>query len=236
MTTDTPVPDASAPVDAVPDPYPYEDRFICPQPTCGVFAHQETADVSIEAMVVGVYPAFKATVCQRCHMPTMWVRAEHGGSWLLAFPQRALGLPPHSDMPSTVAVIYEEARAVAPRSPRSAAGLLRLALQMLVDDLEPGAGSLDVKIGKLVGSGLDPRVQKAMDIVRVVGNNAVHPGQISLDDDPNLLPSLFRLINMVVEEMISRPRHLDQLFELLPEQTRQGIERRNSRAIGAGGP
>ncbi|SCL22920.1 protein of unknown function [Micromonospora rhizosphaerae] len=234
MTTDTPTPDASAPEDLVPDPYPYEDRFICPQPTCGVFAHQMTADVSIDA-VVGVYPAFKATVCQRCHGPAMWVRAEDGGSWLLAFPQRALGLPPHSDMPPTVTAIYEEARAVAQRSPRSGAGLLRLALQMLIDDLEPGAGTLDVKIGKLVGSGLDPRVQKAMDIVRVVGNNAVHPGQISLDDDPNLLPSLFRLINMVVEEMISRPKHLDQLFELLPEQAREGIERRNSRAMEASG-
>ncbi|MEV5448312.1 DUF4145 domain-containing protein [Streptomyces sp. NPDC052644] len=230
MPPDTPADNASG--DVAPDPSPYEDRFVCPQPTCGVFAHQQTADVAIDA-VVNVYPVLKATVCQRCSTPAVWVMPEHGASWMLVFPQFVLGLPPHTDMPSNVAAIYEEARAVAQRSPRSAAGLLRLALQILIDELEPGAGTLDAKIGKLVGSGLDPRVHRAMDIVRVVGNNAVHPGQISLEDDPNLVPSLFKLIYMVVEEMISRPKHLDQLFQLLPEQARNGIDRRNTRAAGA---
>ncbi|MFG1678454.1 DUF4145 domain-containing protein [Micromonospora sp. NPDC049282] len=130
-------------------------------------------------------------------------------------------------------MIYEEAREVAQRSPRSAAGLLRLALQMLIDELVPRSGTLDSKIGTLVSSGLDPRIQKAMDVLRVVGNNAVHPGQISLEESPEIVHSLFGLLNLVVEEMISRPKHIDKLFEMLPEQAREGIERRNRRAIEA---
>ncbi|WP_165945357.1 DUF4145 domain-containing protein [Micromonospora sp. KC723] len=129
--------------------------------------------------------------------------------------------------------VYEEARSVAERSPRSAAALLRLALQMLVDGLVPGSEKLDTKIGKLVAQGLDPRVQRAMDVVRVVGNNAVHPGQIDFDELPEIAASLFGLINLVVEQMISRPKHVDALFQTLPQQALDGIERRNSRATNS---
>ncbi|GII05306.1 hypothetical protein Pta02_73140 [Planobispora takensis] len=52
--------------------------------------------------------------------------------------------------------------------------------------------------------GLHPQTQQAMDVLRVVGNNAVHPGEIGPDDDPELVPGLFMLVNPVVEQMISR--------------------------------
>ena len=72
-------------------------------------------------------------------------------------------------MPDDVRVLYEEAQDVSGVSKKSAAALLRLALQVLVDELERGNENLDKKIGKLVARGLDPGVQQAMDVVRVVG-------------------------------------------------------------------
>ncbi|MEV0216126.1 DUF4145 domain-containing protein [Micromonospora sp. ALFpr18c] len=129
--------------------------------------------------------------------------------------------------------MYQEAQSVAELSPRSAAGLLRLALQMLVDELVPGPGALDGKIGKLVAQGLDPRIQRAMDVLRVIGNNAVHPGQIDLEGNASIVRSLFGLLNLVIEQMISRPKHIDSIFDILPEGALEGIERRNLRAVNS---
>jgi hypothetical protein len=38
-------------------------------------------------------------------------------------------------------------------------------------------------------------VQQSLDIVRVIGNDAVHPGQIDLTDDIETATKLFVLIN-----------------------------------------
>ena len=49
----------------------------------------------------------------------------------------------------------------------------------------------------MVAEGLNPKIQKAIDLVRVVGNNAVHPGQINLDDNSAIALKLFKIINMI---------------------------------------
>ncbi len=54
-------------------------------------------------------------------------------------------------------------------------------------------------IASLVRKGLDARIQKALDVVRVVGNNADHPGQIDLNDDKTIAAKLFGLVNIIVE-------------------------------------
>lgn len=119
---------------------------------------------------------YEVGVCTRCATPAVWykkqlVHPEYGGSPVA-----------HEDMPDDVRVDYEEARQVAARSPRAAAAVLRLALQKLVVVLgEPGK-KLDDDIASLVAKGLDPGVQKAADIIRISGNNAVHPGKLDLKD------------------------------------------------------
>lgn len=88
-------------------------------------------------------------------------------------------------------------------SPRSSAALLRLCIQKLMIELKQKGRDLNEDIGALVSQGLDARVQKALDVLRVIGNNAVHPGQIDLKDDKETAISLFQLLNAIVERCIT---------------------------------
>jgi len=50
-------------------------------------------------------------------------------------------------------------------------------------DLGESGKDINADIGNLVKKGLSPLVQKALDTVRVVGNECVHPGTMDLKDD-----------------------------------------------------
>lgn len=63
--------------------------------------------------------------------------------------------------------------------------------------------------------------------VWVVGNNAVHPAQIDLDADDEWLPTLFELVNLIVEQMITRPKRLQGLMSNLPLSVQAAIARRD---------
>ena len=76
---------------------------------------------------------------------------------------------------------------------------------------------------------MDVRVQKALDIVRVIGNNAVHPGQIDLKDDRATAEELCRLVNLIAEIMITQRKHLDEMYERLPKDALKQIEKRDGK-------
>lgn len=133
----------------------------------------------------------------------------------------------HVDMPAEVQADYEEARNVAQQSPRASAALLRLCIQKLCQHLgEPGK-NLNEDIGSLVKKGLPVEIQQSLDIVRVVGNNAVHPGELSGDDVRDVSGALFELVNHIVEDRISRPTKLATLFASLPAKALSAIEKRD---------
>ena len=93
---------------------------------------------------------------------------------------------------------------------------------------EPGQ-HIDTDIASLVKKGLDQRVQRALDVVRVVGNNAVHPGKLDVKDDRRTATALFGLVNLIAERTITEPRHVQELYDSLPEGVRDHIERRDGK-------
>lgn len=198
-----------------------KDSFECP--ICTVYASQRWFPLlrRIPTGMTFQVGAWAGAECGACGGISVWREED------LVWPTRARGPEPHPDMPAGPRRLYEEARAVSALSRKSAVALLRLALQHLVDELDHGSGGINEKIGRLVQQGLDPQVQQAMDIVRVVGNNAVHPGQIDVDASDEWLDALFTLINLIVEQMIARPKHLQGLMAKLPSGALDAIARRD---------
>ena len=137
---------------------------------------------------------------------------------------------PHDELPPDVKVDYEEARNVVSQSPRSAAALLRLAVQKLANDIlgTKREAKLNDSIAKLVEDGLPVRIQKALDIVRVTGNHTVHPGVIDLEDNTDTAIALFELVNIITEYMIAKPKKIDELYSKLPQKDLKAIAERDS--------
>jgi hypothetical protein len=95
----------------------------------------------------------------------------------MIFPSALPAEPPNLDLPNDIIDDYEEAREIANKSPRGAAALLRLAIQKLCKHLGQPGKNINDDIKALVAAGLPPKVQEALDIVRVVGNDSVTQDQ-----------------------------------------------------------
>ena len=156
-----------------------EKAFHCPH--CAVYSYQFWNRMSV-AGAKGIEGLWVAR-CQHCDQYSIWHQTQ------MIYPFHGTAPLPSPDLPDHIKADYEEARAIVSRSPRGAAALLRLAIQKLCDYLEAKGTDLNEQIGYLVKQGLDPQIQKALDIVRVIGNESVHPGQIDMkDDDESKLP------------------------------------------------
>lgn len=160
--------------------------------------------------------------CNHCADFSVWI------SDRMVWPESHSAPSPHPDMPDTVRSEYEEARAIVAKSPRGAAALLRLSIELLCEDLNAAGRTLNAKIAALVTNGLNVRTQRALDAVRVIGNNVVHPGKMDIRDDLDTANTLFALVNFIVEEMISKPQHMNSIYASLPEASRAAIEKRDA--------
>jgi hypothetical protein len=159
--------------------------------------------------------------CFHCKKITVWV---HDG---IVFPSEKQGVLPNQDLPDDIIKDFEEARAIVSLSPRGGAALLRLCIQKLCDHLGAEGNNINQNIGNLVEKGLNPLVQQSLDIVRVIGNEAVHPGVIDLNDDRDTANTLFDLVNSITEQMITHPKNVEKMYSELPESKREAIERRD---------
>lgn len=206
--------------------------FNCPH--CNAFAHMHWYDLWYQVGGARGWSNSGANVaiCSHCTQLSYWLVTsksidgkENDGKML--YPSVKSAPLPHPDMPHEIRTDYEEARNIAQESPRGSAALLRLCVQRLCVYLgEPGKNIND-DIGSLVKKGLPVEIQQALDIVRVVGNNAVHPGELSSDDVQGVAATLFDLVNHIVEDRIARPKKLSSLFASLPQKALAGIAKRD---------
>jgi hypothetical protein len=167
-----------------------------------------------------------ASVCLSCSKASLWVDGK------LIWPSARIGVEPNPDLSADLTADFEEARSIVMTSPRGAAALMRLVVQKLCIELGGDGKSIDADIAALVAKGLSPMIQQALDVVRVVGNNAVHPGQIDLKDDPDTVVTLFGLVNIIAEQMITQPKQLQAVYNGLPAGALAAIQARNAKATG----
>jgi len=190
---------------------------------CGVYASQRWFALKINSSGTWEATLFEGSYCAHCKEWTYWYDGK------MVVPSEAPVEPPHKDLPVDCVDDYTEARDIFSRSPRAAAALLRLCIQKLMPHLGETGENINKDIGGLVKKGLPPTIQQSLDVCRVVGNNAVHPGEIDLKDSPRVAQQLFHLINFIVEDRITRPREIEALYKNLPEGALNAIEKRDEK-------
>jgi hypothetical protein len=154
----------------------------------------------------------------------------------LLFPFVQHDVEPNPDLSANIKADFNEARAVFNLSPRSAAALLRLCLQKLCRELGLPGDNLNTDIGTLVSRGLPIAIQQALDVVRIAGNNAVHPGELDLNDGPETAAKLFELVNLIADNQISQPQAIAKLFvEKVPASAKEAIARRDKKNAAPSG-
>jgi len=200
--------------------------FHCPH--CGAFAHQKWCKAaemrpgppeSYGECIEGV----SVSVCSNCKKYAVWVDNN------IVYPRSSAASLPVEDMPDDVKEDFIEARKIVNDSPRAAAALLRLALQKLMVHLGEEGKNINNDIASLVEKGLPEKIRRALDAVRVVGNNAVHPGKMDLRDDEDTALLLFDILNIVVDVMITQSKKIDEIYNRIPHSAKEAIERRDKK-------
>lgn len=197
------------------------EAFNCPH--CGVYSAMQWngfynrggySDKEVEG-----YSFFNSS-CFHCNKQMIWyVKDEQARVF---FP-REVAIAPEKNMPDKVREIYEEASLVLGDSPRASCALLRLALQELMrylkDNVEGYDGlkieNLNQDIKEVINIGNFHQAEKetieeAMNSVRLIGNSAVHPSELDINDNPEIANILFEMINFIVGEIITKPKELQE--------------------------
>ena len=194
--------------------------FNCP--SCGAYSNQKWCEIYYRDDGFNRQEELYIVFCVHCGDYSLW----HNGQMI--HPNSGNAPLPNPDLPAEIKSDYEEARSIVSLSHRGAAALLRLAIQKLCKHLGEKGENINADIANLVKKGLPSKIQKALDIVRVIGNNAVHPGQIDLKDDNETAEKLFSLVNLITEVMITQTKHVDDLYDKsIPKEQKEAIDKRD---------
>lgn len=193
-----------------------KDAFHCPH--CHVYAHQSQYPILYNRH--NYIENSQILFCVCCRKYSIWIHKQ------MVYPDLSTAPPAIPEMPEDVKKLYNEARSISNKSPRGACALLRLAIQVLIKTLKEDETNLNKAIQNLVKKGLPEKVGDSLHAVRVVGNNAVHPGKIDIEDNTKVVFSLFKLINFICEKMIKEPKEVDDICNFVNKQ--ETIEKANT--------
>jgi hypothetical protein len=171
----------------------------------------------------------KMAHCQKCAEYSIWQNE------IMIYPDDTGIDPPNPDLNDDIKTDYLEAASIVNKSPRGACALLRLAIEKLCDyflkqnnkSIELSKYDLNAKINLLSGQDLTTtrakRLLTQLQLIRIIGNEAVHPGEMDLRGDQKTATELFPFINMIAEEMITAPKKEKEMLYNLPKNKTQEI-------------
>jgi hypothetical protein len=198
-----------------------KDGFNCPH--CDAYSHQIWFNgLGFRNNKPQLLNDLTVSICERCQNFALWIGEK------MVYPVASMAPLPAEDLPANVKDDYIEARNIVNASPRGASALLRLSMQKLMPHLDEKGVNLDDDIRELVKKGLPITIQQSLDCVRVIGNNAVHPGEIDLKDDIETAKSLFDLVNLIVEYTITKPKQVEKIYSRIPKGAKDAIEKKDN--------
>lgn len=154
--------------------------------------------------------------CPSCKKIIVWLDNE------VIYPKPVLTPPPNEDLPQDIKDDYDEAAKILQDSPRGSCALLRPALQKLLLSIGQDR-NLDRAIQDLnEGNAIDDDIQKAMDSVRIAGNNSIHPNKLDIDlkDNKELAIQLFKIINYIANYILTKRREIEEMANKLQISSR----------------
>ena len=191
---------------------------------CGAFSVQSWRSLLHDSRTGSFHwlEDWKMCQCFACNQYSIWFDSN------LIYPDCSIAELPHVDLSEVIKADFNEARSIVNKSPRGAAAILRLCVQKLMVQLGEKGKNLNDDIGALVKKGLPIMVQQMLDAVRVIGNNAVHPGEIDMTDNRELALQLFRIINLVADKMIAEPKRLHAIYGAFSPGVHDAIAKRDA--------
>jgi len=199
-------------------------------PFCGAYAKQhwymmaKALKMPNGISMQGIIDVNMISECEHCKKHAFWQ------SQKMIYPYSGTAPLPNPDLPDDIKDDFCEARNIIELSPRGAVALLRLAIQKLCVYLGESGKNINTDIGNLVKKGLPIKMQQALDSVRVIGNNAVHPGVIDLKDDIETARKLFAFVNIIADVMITQPKEIEKFYdEKIPNNLKIEINKRDGK-------
>lgn len=220
--------------------YPLQRRYF--DEAEGMEYYEEALDAQTVA-----FATMPATLLVKENLPTApsrppvertdWAMAECGSceefsTWRgtrLMYPAGLNSAPPPSeDMPKTAKLLYVEAAEVVGISPRAGTALARATLEVLLKELDPTpARNLAARIERIEAA-VSSSLAQMLTIIRHSGNMALHVREqdddlmvLVLDPEQEEIVSWFFVaINDLVDELITRPARVAELFEKVPKEVR----------------
>jgi len=195
----------------------------CNCPLCGAYSQIGWEQLYISRNGFRPMTGIISGECNHCRQVTLWRNK------IMIYPITGNVPLPNEDLPIDVMEDYLEAAQIINLSPRGAVALLRLSIQKLCKALGEKGENINTDIKNLVAKGLQPVIQQALDSLRVIGNNAVHPGQIDLKDDTETANKLFGFINIIATTLVTQPRQIAEFYQAtIPEVAKAAIIKRDA--------
>lgn len=204
-----------------------KDKFICP--ICKLYVKHSWYQNVFERIQGNNSVKFSISRCSNCLNLIIW-SADHEE---IIFPKINQVEEPNLELNEDIKEIYIEAATILDDSPRASAALLRLCLEKLLIQINIPGRTLNDMISNLIEKGVDENIRKACDIVRIHGNEAIHPGEINIKDNRYIATNLFWLINKIATIEITEKKKIQFLYDkTLSDRKKKSIEIRDLKKKG----